>query len=206
MVDRALLSAVLRTDLTRFVEATFATLEPGTVYRDNWHIRALTHALKRVERGECRRLIINVPPRSMKSITVSVAFTAWALGRIPERRIMAISYAQDLARKLNTDTRTILESGWFNTTFPACRIDGARHSEIITTRGGFRLAGSIGGSILGRGADLIVVDDPIKGLDAALSKAERDRVKSFWDNTLLHPPQRQAPGRDRHRHAAAARG
>ena len=183
MTDRDLLRAVLRTDQTRFVEATFATLEPGTEYRDNWHIPAMTHALARIERGECRRLVINVPPRSMKSITVSVAFTAWVLGRNPHRRIMAISYAQDLARKLGADTRTVMETAWYGSVFPTCRIAGVTQSRITTSERGFRLAGSVGGSILGLGADLIVVDDPIKAL-AALSKAERTRVKEFWDNTL----------------------
>ena len=185
MSDRQrLLQAVLRTDLTAFVERCFAELEPGTAYRDNWHIRAITHQLERVASGDCRRLIVNVPPRSMKSITVSVGFTAWMLGRLPHKRIMAISYAADLARKLGADTRTILASPWFAWTFPDCRIAKMTQAEITTTAHGYRLAGSVGGSVLGRGADLIVIDDPIKGLDAALSQAERRRVAEFYDNTL----------------------
>ena len=201
-----LLRAILRTDLTAFVERCFVELEPGTAYRDNWHIRAITHQLERVAAGECRRLIINVPPRSMKSITVSIGFTAWMLGRFPHRRIMAISYAADLARKLGADTRTILESPWFAWTFPACRIDKVTQAEITTTAHGYRLAGSVGGSVLGRGADLIVIDDPIKGLDAALSQAERRRVAEFYDNTLYGRLNDKATGGHRPRHAAPARG
>lgn len=181
---RRLIEAILRTDLTAFVERCFAALEPATPYRENWHIRAITHQLERVARGECRRLIVNVPPRSMKSITVSIGFTAWMLGTFPHKRIMAVSYAAELARKLGADTRTVLESPWFSRTFPEFRIDRATRDEIASTRGGYRLATSVGGAVLGRGADLIVIDDPIKGLLAALSQAERRRVAEFYDNTL----------------------
>ncbi|TBW35498.1 terminase [Siculibacillus lacustris] len=185
MTDRRrLLQAILRTDLTAFVERCFVELEPVTPYRPNWHIAAITHQLERVARGECRRLIVNVPPRSMKSITVSIGFTAWMLGKLPHTRIMAISYAADLAQKLGADTRKILESPWFSQTFPDFRIARATREEVATTANGYRLAGSVGGPILGRGADLIVVDDPINGLLAALSQAERRRVAEFYDNTL----------------------
>ncbi|KAA2236441.1 phage terminase large subunit [Salinarimonas soli] len=181
---RRFLQAILRSDLAAFVEKCFNTLEPGTAYHDNWHIHAIAHALTRVWRGECRRLIINVPPRSMKSITVSVAFTAWVMGHAPHKRVMAVSYAAELSRKLGLDTRTVLESPWFGELFPAFQIAAARANEVATTRRGYRLAGSVTGPILGRGADLIVVDDPIKGLAAALSAAERRKVTEFYDNTL----------------------
>lgn len=82
MSDRArLLRALLRQDLSCFVRKCLATLEPGTPYAHNWHIDHLCWQLTRVARGELTRLIINVPPRSMKSITVSVAFPAWVPGR-----------------------------------------------------------------------------------------------------------------------------
>src|SRR4051795_3696192 len=111
MTDRArLLRALLRHDLSVFSRKVFATLEPGTAYQHNWHIDHLCWQLSRVARGELRRLIINVPPRSMKSITVSVAFTAWAMGHDPAKRIICVSYAGDLARKLSIDTKTVLDS------------------------------------------------------------------------------------------------
>ena len=77
MSDRArLLRALLRQDLSCFVRKCFSTLEPGSSYHHNWHIDHICWQLTRVARGELRRLIINVPPRSMKSITVSIAFSA----------------------------------------------------------------------------------------------------------------------------------
>lgn len=182
--NRTFLNHLLRTDLMTFVKTTFQALEPGTTFADNWHIRAMIHRLEQVERGECRRLIINVPPRSMKSITVSIAFTAWMLGRHPEKRLMAISYAQQLAEKLGDDTRAVMQSRWFREAFPRCQIERVRAQKIMTSNRGYRMAGSVNGGVLGHGADLIIVDDPIKGLDAALSEAERRRVKEFWDGTL----------------------
>lgn len=182
--DRRLYQALLREDLCVFVERAFATLEPGTAYEDNWHIRHLCWQLTRVARGDLRRLIINVPPRSMKSITVSVAFTAWLLGRDPTLRIICTSYGDDLARKLSIDTLTVMREPWYQALFPRLVLPARpRATDLKTTRHGYRYAAGMGGSILGRGADLIIVDDPINAIDA-LSKAERRRVNEVFDNTL----------------------
>ncbi len=180
-----LLRACLRQDLSIYLEKVFMTLEPGTAYQHNWHLEHLAWQLQRVAKGEIKRLIICVPPRSMKSITVSVAFTAWLMGHDPTKRIICASYADDLARKLSTDTRTVLESPWHRELFPGLRLTSKRPrgSELITTRQGYRLALGMGGSILGRGADLIIVDDPIKATDV-VSEAERRRVNDAFDSSL----------------------
>jgi predicted phage terminase large subunit-like protein len=186
MTDRArLLRAFLREDLSVFSQKVFATLEPGTSYQHNWHIDHLCWQLSRVARGEVRRLIINVPPRSMKSITVSVGFTAWLMGRDPTKRIICVSYADDLARKLSVDTRTVLDSPWYRELFPQMQLASKRprNTELTTTRRGYRYAAGMSGAILGRGAGLIVIDDPIKATDA-LSEKERRRVNEAFDNTL----------------------
>ena len=143
-----------------------------------WH-------LTKVARGETQRLIINVPPRSMKSITVSVAFTSWIMGHWPYKRIMCASYADDLARKLSNDTRHILESDWYKSLFPHLQLASRkqRNNELITTQHGYRFAAGMNGALLGRGADLIVIDDPIKATDA-FSSAERRRVNQAFDSTL----------------------
>lgn len=182
--DHALLHAILRTSLRAFIARCFAALEPGVVYRDNWHIHAIAYQLMRVARGECTRLIINVPPRSAKSICVTISFIAWLMGRDPTKRVMAISYANELARKHAADFCSIVTSPFFQELFPAFEVVASRDRELETSMRGSRFAGSIGGSVLGRGADLIVIDDPIKGLAAALSEAERRRVVAFYDSTL----------------------
>ena len=181
---RALLRAIQRRHLSAFNEKVFHTLDPGTRYEHNWHLDHLCWMLTRVARGELRRLIINVPPRSMKSITVSIGFTAWVLGHDPTKRIICVSYADDLARKLSVDTRAILESSWYRELFPETRLASKRNTDLITTRRGQRYAAGMNGSILGLGADVAILDDPIKATDA-LSQAERRRVNDAFDNTIL---------------------
>ena len=184
MADQALLTAILRRDLASFIEQCFVTLEPGTAYQHNWHIEAIAYQLMRVWSGECRRLIINVPPRSAKSICVTIAFTAWLMGHDPRKRIMAISYAQELSLTHAAAFRSVVSSDWYRRAFPRFEIRANRGQEIRTTEQGYRYASSIGGSVLGRGADLIVIDDPINGLNDALSAAARRRVQTFYDGTL----------------------
>ena len=92
--ERRALEAALREDFGVFTHKSFLTLEPATPFRHNWHIDTFCYHLGRVARGECRRLIINVPPRSMKSICASVAFPAWLLGRDPPRRSCASATAK----------------------------------------------------------------------------------------------------------------
>jgi len=184
MSEPASLSDILRRDLASFIEQSFGTLEPGTPYQHNWHIEAIAYQLMRVWSGECKRLIINVPPRSAKSICVTIAFTAWLMGHDPRKRIMAISYAQELSLTHAAAFRSVVTSDWYRRAFPGFAIAANRGQEIRTTQHGYRYASSIGGSVLGRGADLIVIDDPINGLEAALSAAARRRVQAFYDGTL----------------------
>src|SRR5687767_9593594 len=97
LTPQNILRAALRRDLGAFVAKVFATVSPGDEYLDNWHIDAVVHALLQVHRGENRRLIINQPPRSLKSICSSVAFVAWSLGHDPAKRFACISYSYELA-------------------------------------------------------------------------------------------------------------
>jgi hypothetical protein len=96
--DKRLVEALLREEFESFLRRVFGTLAPGQTYVPNWHIAAIAYQLERVRRGEIRRLIINMPPRSLKSITTSVAFPAFMLGHDPTRRIICVSYSGDLAR------------------------------------------------------------------------------------------------------------
>ncbi len=180
--DYALLRAYVRQDLSAFVQKCFVTLEPGAAYRHNWHIDHLCYQLERVARGEVRRLIINVPPRSMKSITVSVGFTTWLMGRDPTKKIMCVSYAEDLARKLAGDAKLVMDADWYRDAFPQLAFTSKRPklTDLQTTRQGYRFAAGMNGAILGRGADVIVIDDPIKPSDA-LSAAERRRINDAYD-------------------------
>ena len=164
----------------------FATLSPGQDYVSSWHVEAIAWQLERVRRGEIRRLIINMPPRSLKSITASVAFPAFVLGHDPSRRIICVSYSGDLAKKHANDFRAVLESPWYRRTFPTTRIGPYKNSEteIELTARGFRLATSVGGTLTGRGGDIIIIDDPLKP-DDAFSETKRSAANQWFTNTLL---------------------
>ena len=140
--------------------------------------------LDAVRRGSIKRLIINVPPRHLKSICASVAFPAWCLGHDPAAQVLCVSYAQDLSDKLARDCRGILASTWYRQLF-ATRLSPQRQAvqEFATTAHGFRMATSIGGVLTGRGADLIVIDDPLKP-EEALSDAQRRAANAWYDHTL----------------------
>ena len=127
-----------------------------------------------------------MPPRSLKSIAASVAFPAFVLGHDPSRRIICVSYSGDLAKKHANDFRAVLESPWYRLAFPSTRVGPYKNSEteIELTARGFRLATSVGGTLTGRGGDIIVIDDPLKP-DDALSETKRLAANQWFTNTLL---------------------
>jgi hypothetical protein len=184
--DGRTLEALLRSEFRVFVHKVFATLAPGQTYVRTWHVEAIAWRLERVRRGEIRRLIINMLPRSLKSIAASVAFPAFVLGHDPSRRIICVSYSGDLAKKHANDFRAVLESPWYRSTFPSTRIGPFKNSEteIELTARGFRLATSVGGTLTGRGGDIIIIDDPLKP-DDALSETKRSAANQWFTNTLL---------------------
>jgi len=180
------LRVLVRNDLVAFIHQCFQTLNPGVRYRHNWHIEAIAMQLLRCERGECNRLVIPAPPRSLKSICVSVAYVAWLLGRHPTLKIICASYSQELAIKLHNDTRAIMRSAWYRQLFPRTRISREKdsESEIVTMLRGSRLATSVGGTLTGRGGDVIIIDDPHKP-NEALSAPQRQAVVDWFRNTVI---------------------
>jgi hypothetical protein len=124
-MDRVL-RAILRTDLRFFTRKVFATVSPGETYLHNWHVDAITHQLMRVHLGEVLRLLINQPPRSLKSICVSVAYVAWLLGHDPTRRVIVVSYSGDFAAELHRQFRMVVSSEWYAALFPTLRHDSRR--------------------------------------------------------------------------------
>ena len=184
--DKSLLNAILRQDFQAFLRKTFLTLSPGQPFVPAWHIGALAHRLEQVRRGEIKRLIVNLPPRSLKSIAASVAFPAFVLGHDPTCRLICVSYAADLARKHANDFRAVLNSAWYRHLFPGTRIGPYKDAadEVELTRRGSRLATSIGGTLTGRGGDIVVIDDPLKPVDAS-SEPKRTGVNQWLVNTLL---------------------
>jgi predicted phage terminase large subunit-like protein len=175
----------LKYNFKSFLLKCFYTLAPGTKFIDNWHIDLILEYLEEIERCHISRLIINVPPRSLKSTIISVSWPAWLLGQNPTRKIIVASYSLGLSLKHSQDTRLIMNSHWYKRLFPLTRIaKGANEkSKFVTTQQGFRFATSISGTLTGEGADILIVDDPVTPLQAA-SKAKRSRVLEWFEQTF----------------------
>jgi predicted phage terminase large subunit-like protein len=176
--------AIVRSDFYTFIDRTFRELNPQAPFLHNWHVELIASELERCRRGENRRLIINVPPRSLKSHCATVAFPAFLFGHDPAAQIICASYGQDLANKHALDCRTLMTSAWYQELFNT-RLSSNRQAlqEFTTTLNGFRLATSVGGVLTGRGADFIIIDDPLKP-EEALSGTQRTAVNDWFDHTL----------------------
>ena len=168
-----------------FVERSFHDLNPETEFIPNWHTEVIAEALEQCRTSKLRRLIINLPPRSLKSHMTSIAFVAWVLGHNPAAQIICASYAQDLADKLAGDCRSLMMAEFYKDLFPATRLATSRQAvhDFSTSAKGFRLATSVGGVLTGRGADFMIIDDPLKP-DEALSESQRKAVNDWYDHTL----------------------
>src|SRR5437763_1214465 len=152
-LTRAQYDFLLRHDFTTFAGRCFQDLNPHTCLATNWHLEVIAAKLTAVREGRIRRLIINLPPRHLKSLMASIAFPAWCLGHDPSAQILCVSYAQDLADKLARDCRLIMMSQRYHRIF-STRLAPPRHAvqAVVTTRQGYRLPTSNGAVLAGRGA------------------------------------------------------
>jgi hypothetical protein len=178
--------ALLRNDLHTFMVRCFTHLYPSTVFMPNWHLELVAAKLADCVAGKTRRLIVNLPPRHLKSLLASIALPAFYLGHHPAGQIICISYAQEFAEKLARDCRSVMMSDWYKATFPMTRLSTQRPAvqELITTSHGFRFATSVGGILTGRGCDLMIIDDAAKP-EEAISDALRRRVNDWYDSTAV---------------------
>jgi predicted phage terminase large subunit-like protein len=182
---QTLIDEACRTDFMSFLMGCYPRVHGGANVAMNWHLEAVGYQLERIRRGECRRLIINLPPRALKSFTVSTAWVAWMLGVDPTLNIVCVSYSSELAGKMARDCRAIMMTDWFKRLFPGTVISKSRNAthDFETTRGGGRLATSVGGTLTGRGGDIIIIDDPIKP-DEVRSDTTRNAVNEWFSSTL----------------------
>ena len=183
-LSRAEYRALLRRDFAAFAERAFYEINGRADFAANWHLEVLAAKLAAVRAGRIRRLVVNLPPRHLKSLLASVAFPAWCLGHDPAARLLCVSYAQDLADQFARDCRRVMTSGWYRGLF-ATRLSPVKTAtqEFVTTAQGCRLAVGVGGALTGRGADIIILDDPLKP-EEALSRALRQAVNEWYDHTL----------------------
>ena len=176
-----------RRSLREFIRQAWPVIEPGVEYLDNWHIHAVCDYLEAVTRGDVRRLIINVPPRHMKTIAVSVCWPCWEWIRRPAARWMFASFALGLSLDSSLKRRDIIQSDWYQRNW------GDRYqlvtdlnvkSEYKNDHQGVMFATSMGGTTTGKGGNRIVVDDPHSAAQGS-SDAVRTSQVEFFDRSLF---------------------
>lgn len=184
-LDQRTFDALCRNDLSVFFQRAWREVEPAE-YCHNWHIDCIAAHLEAVERGEIRRLIINVPPRTGKTLLVNICFPAWVMGRNDGTKIVGVSFAHRLSEKISFQQRRLMQSKWFCDLFPALKLDPNQQSKsnFTTLKGGGRFSTSVGGTLTGEGGDIIVVDDPADP-KSSLSDVERININEWIDQTLF---------------------
>lgn len=144
--------------------------------------KAMADALHRIEQGTLKRLMILCPPRHGKSQLASEYFPAWFLGRNPSKYVIGATYGQDLANDFGRKVRNQLLDGYFQAIFPLCKLmdDSQAKNRFNTTRGGVYYSVGAGSAVTGRGADILILDDLIKGRKEAESELIRKSIKDWY--------------------------
>ena len=166
-----------------FCIAFFSQAFPGIKFVPNWHVEAMCILVERAISGECPRLLINLPPRYLKSFIVSVALPAYLLGKNPQTRLLVATYSRDLGVEHAKRTRRIMNSALYKRWFPNTQISTENNEEVQTTLGGNRRIVTPRSSTQGFGADYIVIDDIINGVDARSPQARKE-VVDFYQISL----------------------
>jgi predicted phage terminase large subunit-like protein len=148
------------------------------------HIHLIANHLESMERGEISRLLITTPPRHGKTMLTSEFFPAWYLGRNPEKFVIYATYAQERANDVGRKVRNQLTDSLHQSIFPNCRIseDSAASNKFSTIQNGAYYAVGVGGPITGRGAHLLIIDDPIKGREDADSPTQRRKLIEWYQS------------------------
>ena len=156
----------------------------NTQYNPAWIHEEIAYQLERIEKGEIKRLMLFIPPRHGKSELGSINFPAWYLGRHPEQEIIVSSYSAELAQDFGYKTRNLVNSREYQEIFRTkLRDDSKSKAKWLTNEGGGYTAVGVGGAITGRGADILLIDDPFKNREEAESKVIRDKVWNWYTST-----------------------
>jgi predicted phage terminase large subunit-like protein len=167
-----------RQGLLAFTQYTNPVYEPAP------HHSLIAEKLEAVERGEIKRLMITMPPRHGKSELASRRFPAWFVGRNPDKQIIAASYNSDLANDFGREVRNIVHSPEFGALFETrLAQDSKAANRWHTEQGGMYVAAGVGTAITGRGADVLLIDDPFKDREEADSELRRQRVWDWYTST-----------------------
>lgn len=185
--DEDFVDALCRTRFDAFADRVFRIVEPAINYEWNWHIGCIAEHLEACDRGEIPRLIINLPPRSLKSYLVSTAFPAWIMGKRPQTKFICTSYGFEVAEANARKCKQITMDKWYGQCFPEFKLSPLldRLTHFETTRGGQYYAATALSPITGIGCDYMLVDDPIKPMEA-FSEQVRNSTNANIRSTLLN--------------------
>lgn len=183
--DAEFLNAICRDNFDAFAQKAFGIVEPGTLFEWSWHIGCISEHLEALNRGEITRLIINLPPRFLKSYLVSAAFPAWVLGKNPHEKFIVTGYGATVVEQNARNCRMIMRSEWYHQLVPT-RInpDMDRLTHFETTERGQYYAATALSPIVGLGAGIILIDDPIKPMEA-FSETIRNSTNQNIRTTLF---------------------
>lgn len=183
--DAEYLNALCRENLDAFTRKAFTLLEPSTQFEYNWHIGCIAEHLQAVWDGEIPKLIINMPPRSLKTHITSVSFAAWLLGKQPTIQLMLTSFKSGLAEKMTRKTRSVLQSEWYKGCFKDTRLSEELNRQYYfeTTQKGQYFSSAMS-NVTGEGCDLQICDDPLSP-DEALSDQVRNSTIETIRGTLF---------------------
>jgi len=173
-------------NLKRFSKLMWPCLEPARKYVQGWHIDAICEHLEAVSKREIRNLVINIPPRHMKSLLVSVFWPSWVWITKPEERWIFSSYSHSLSKRDSLKTRRVIDDIIYQKMFGKSfqlTIDQNEKMKFENNKTGARMSTSIDGAGTGEGADIIVVDDPHK-VGEAESQTKRENVLTWWDEVM----------------------
>jgi predicted phage terminase large subunit-like protein len=186
-----------------FVESAWPNID-SAVFQSNWAITGLAEHLEAVAAGQIKRLLVNFPPRSSKTTVASICFPAWLWAQRqrtflkgPQVKVLTASYGYNLSMMISNSSRQLILSPWYHGLWGhriSLRADQASKANFANTAGGVRIATSVGGSLLGIGGDIVILDDPhdTAGIE---SDADREAVLRFWaeiSSTRLNHPKESA--------------
>jgi predicted phage terminase large subunit-like protein len=172
--------------LREYVRAAWHVVEPGRVFVPNWHIDYIADYLEATAKGQIQNLIINIPPRCMKSLMVSVFFPTWLWTQKPETRWLTSSYAEELAVRDAVKSRRIIKTKWYQERWGSVfQLSGDQNvkSRYENDKTGYRISLGVQSGGTGEGGDYIIVDDPLSAREA-YSDVKRNTANAWWDETM----------------------
>lgn len=176
---------ICKRSLYEFTRRAFPVAYPGETFQDNWHIKTICDYFEAMDVGKFQNLIINIPPRHMKSVICNVMLPSWRLANNPSEKFIFVTHSQELITRDTNKCRDLIESDWYQERFPQVKLVKKTEAQLTTSLGGYRQGFGIAGGITGTGANWVVVDDPMKASDAR-SEVVKNQVNFIYDNAIFN--------------------